>query len=221
MKIHQIHSKDNKGASINTTIDKFPDQCPFCRKSITASFQGAYHFQTCLESLFRCPDGDCQKVFLSYYDYRSQTAPQWILAKSMSGTLKTRVFSNNIEGLSPSFILIYNQAITAEFEGLDEITGIGLRKAFEFLIKDYAIKNHPDKREDIEKKLLGLCIKDFIDNTKIKEMAARAVWLGNDHTHYVKKWEDKDINDLKRLIDITLHWIEMELETERYMAEMQ
>jgi hypothetical protein len=52
-------------------------------------------------------------------------------------------------------------------------------------------------------------------------MAERATWLGNDETHYVRKWEDKDINDLKILIKVTLHWIEMELLTEQYKTEMQ
>jgi hypothetical protein len=34
--------------------------------------------------------------------------------------------------------------------------------------------------------------------------------LGNDELHYVRKWENKDINDLKKLIDATLHYISLE-----------
>jgi hypothetical protein len=52
-------------------------------------------------------------------------------------------------------------------------------------------------------------------------MAKRATWLGNDETHYVRTWEGKDLKDLKTLIRLTIHWVEMEAETERYEQEMQ
>jgi hypothetical protein len=51
-------------------------------------------------------------------------------------------------------------------------------------------------------------------------VAKRAVWIGNDETHYIKKWNNKDLTDLKILIDLTLHWIEMESLTETYYVEM-
>jgi len=48
----------------------------------------------------------------------------------------------------------------------------------------------------------------------------RAVWLGNDETHYLRKWEQKDLTDLKNLIGLTVHWIEMEELTETVMKDM-
>ncbi len=48
----------------------------------------------------------------------------------------------------------------------------------------------------------------------------RAVWLGNDQTHYLRKWEDKDLADLKRLIQLTLHWIEMDELTKKTLEDM-
>ena len=91
----------------------------------------------------------------------------------------------------------------------------------EFLIKDYLIKKSSEKEKEIKKKSLGDCIKELIDNTRIKEIAKRATWLGNDETHYFRKWEDKDLEDLKRLIEITVHFITMEIESDRYMGEMK
>ena len=35
------------------------------------------------------------------------------------------------------FLTIYNQSLSAEDNNLDQIAGIGYRKALEFLIKDY------------------------------------------------------------------------------------
>lgn len=48
----------------------------------------------------------------------------------------------------------------------------------------------------------------------------RAVWLGNDETHYVRKWEEKDVNDLKLLVRLTVNWIDNVLLTKKYIADM-
>ena len=41
-------------------------------------------------------------------------------------------------------------------------------------------------------------ISRYIDDSNIKNVAKRAVWLGNDETHYIRKWEDKDLSFLKK-----------------------
>lgn len=68
--------------------------------------------------------------------------------------------------------------------------------------------------------LLAKCIDDYVDDAMVKAVAKRAVWLGNDETHYVRKWEEKDVHDLKGLIRLTTLWIEKERETERLLSEM-
>jgi hypothetical protein len=55
----------------------------------------------------------------------------------------------------------------------------------------------------------------------VKACAKRAAWLGNDETHYVRKWTDKDVRDLKILITLTINWINNVLLTRKYTAEMQ
>lgn len=103
---------------------------------------------------------------------------------------------------------------------LSQIMGVGYRKALEFLIKDYLISLHPDKDASIKAKLLGRCISDDINDIKIKSVAERATWIGNDETHYVRKWEDKDVSHLKALIDLCLHWIEAEISTRKLLENM-
>jgi len=103
---------------------------------------------------------------------------------------------------------------------LDQITGVGYRKALEFLIKDYAIKNNPSEEKSIKKTPLMQVINKHIGDTNIKNVAKRAVWLGNDETHYIRVWEDKDLSFLKQLIDLTIHWIEAEELTKTMMEEM-
>ena len=64
------------------------------------------------------------------------------------------------------------------------------------------------------------CINDYVTDTNIKECARRATWLGNDETHYERRWNEHDIEDLKVLIDLTKNWIDNELLTEHYIETM-
>ncbi|MCW3087660.1 MAG: hypothetical protein JWQ78_1046, partial [Sediminibacterium sp.] len=123
-------------------------------------------------------------------------------------------------GLSPTFCIAYNESEEAENFNLKEICGVGYRKALEFLIKDYLILRNPSKEEDIKKQLLGACITQYVKNENIKQTSKRAAWLGNDETHYIRKWQDKDLKDLKLLINLTINWIEMELLTEELILDM-
>lgn len=123
-------------------------------------------------------------------------------------------FEDSILILSPGFVEIYNQAECAEVNDLSQISGMGYRKALEFLIKDYAIHFYPEEKEEIKSISLMNCIKKYIDNPKIKTLAEKSAWLGNDETHYIKKHTDRDISDLKIFINACVGYIESELAVE-------
>lgn len=126
-----------------------------------------------------------------------------------------------IKRFSKKFIEIYNQALTAEENDLSEICGLGYRKAFEFLIKDYLIKkNEKTEHEKIKDMQLYPCINHYVTNDEIKLLAHRILWLGNDHAHYTKKWKGKTLSDLKRLINLSIRWIEVHEELLKVMKEM-
>jgi hypothetical protein len=129
-------------------------------------------------------------------------------------------FDQIIGTISPTFLLVYNQAMQAESASLEQLTGMGLRKSLEFLVKDYLVKRHPTKTAEIETKQLAQCIKEFVDDDRLKDCALRAVWLGNDETHYVRKWTDKDVSDLKALIRLTVLWIERLEYTDQFIKSM-
>jgi hypothetical protein len=103
---------------------------------------------------------------------------------------------------------------------LFDICGVGYRKALEFLIKDYLIKKTPEKGESIKKKFLGKCIHEDVADAKIKTVSQRAVWLGNDETHYVREWTGENLDSLKKLISLTTHWVEMEILTDDFEFKM-
>lgn len=198
-------------------IDKYPDICPHCHKyQIPKYISGLdyYNFGTkIVEAFFQCTNSDCNKGFIAYY-YKG------VLREISIGVFLEKEFSEIIKTISPQFSIIYNQAYFAQQNMLDQITGVGYRKALEFLIKDYAIKNNPSEEKSIKKTPLMQVINKHIGDTNIKNVAKRAVWLGNDETHYIRVWEDKDLSFLKQLIDLTIHWIEAEELTKTMMEEM-
>jgi hypothetical protein len=136
--------------------------------------------------------------------------------------LTEMTFNETIEKVSPDFCSIYRQADKAEKLQLDLVAGPGYRKALEFLIKDYLLATYPDA--DVQGLIrilqLGPCIENYVKNDKLKQTAKRAAWLGNDETHFVRKWEDKDITDLKDFINLAVHWIEDEAIYLKMLAEM-
>ncbi|MCW8966801.1 MAG: DUF4145 domain-containing protein [Candidatus Pacearchaeota archaeon] len=204
----------------NSNIDLSTDEsisCPFCHKAIQTQPLTLFYDGSLAQIFLKCKD--CKNSFIGYTT--KDTRGIYHIHKLSKGNHKTRNFSNEIKDLSEGFIRIYGESEFAEQENLMEICGVGYRKALEYLIKDYLIKKTPDDEDSIKSTFLGTCISTKIQNEKIKEIARRATWLGNDETHYVRKWEDKDISDLKKLIDITVHFISMEIEADNYIERME
>lgn len=128
--------------------------------------------------------------------------------------------AKEITQISPSFFGLYKQAMAAEHHGLTDVFGMALRKALEFLIKDYAISKNPTEDAAIKAAKLGAVIKKHVSDANIKACAERAVWLGNDEAHYERRWTGHDATDLKTLIQLTLNWIANEQLTAKYLGSM-
>lgn len=206
-------------------VDRIPNECPICHKSIRPNHVGAFFNSEKRSSLlglqiiFRCPDEECRNMFISFYR-EGGVRGNFYLVSSEPYKFIPKEFGEFIKSTSPDFIEIYNQAYVAEQLNLKLICGCGYRKSLEFLIKDYLITKEPEQGENIKKEFLGNCIQNRLSDPKLKEVAKRATWLGNDETHYERKWQEKDITDLKRMIDLTLHWIEVEKLTEESLQSM-
>lgn len=199
----------------------FPDMCPYCHKGIqpihvTSFYANPNHLpDKVINSMFLCPA--CERIFVGIYTVVYKGAASYPQNVIPSNTFR-RDFSSNIETLSPKFCQIYNESLNAENQGLTEICGMGYRKALEFLVKDFAISENPDDEESIKSKMLSNCISDHIDNKKIQTLAKASAWLGNDETHYVRKHEDYDLNNLKSFINATVSYLDSELELKKAEA---
>lgn len=199
--VHTIHSLKN--GSTNSNYVEHPNSCPLCKSAINASVLYSVNKgnSTTIYTFNFCPA--CEQLFIGTHN------PNGDFLTGEPNRFKEKVFSEQISKLSPQFVKIYNQALAAESSKLDEIAGIGYRKALEFLIKDFCIHENHENEEEIKNMLLSKCINTYIEQPKIKELALKSAWLGNDETHYVRKFTDRDIADLKGFIEAMVYFISM------------
>lgn len=194
-------------------------KCPLC----LTSFNGEYVIATLVHERLYVTHycAACEQVFLGIYqkdDSPTRTSlflPTDCLPKSeLDQNWPTEIREN-----FPEFISSYEEALQAELHNLKHLCGMGYRKALEVLIKDYMIRFTDNNKDDIMKMLLGQCIRS-IDNPKIKTVASRSAWLGNDYSHYSPKFGEYNLSDLKKFIDAVAYWISIEIIT-RNAAEIQ
>ena len=213
-----------RDARKNITIDT-PLKCPHCGRTMSPQHVGQ---STSSEStsvseegrfsvVFRCSFEDCLKYFVIEYIHDSYTH-----ASMVDYTYRPPIqvkLPENIEKVSPIFVEIYSQATVAESEALDQIAGVGYRKAAEFLIKDYVISKNPSDEEHIKSIMLGQVIADYLnDFPKIQALAKSVAWIGNDETHYVRRHDDKDIQDLKKFILSAAQFIAADYDADEALA---
>lgn len=201
---------------------EIPPECPICHRLVV--IQGPFAWSDTdnvfLDSVYQCTNPDCRRLFLCFYSI--DKSRKTTLTRLLPTYPKEKEIPEIITKISPQFKEIFLQAQEAKDNGLTQICGPGFRKAFEFLVKDYAKSKDTDqsKHKIIEKTFAANIVDQFIDDQRIKAVAKRALWIGNDETHYLRKWEDKDINDLIALIQLTIHWIEIEHLSSKYTSEM-
>jgi hypothetical protein len=137
------------------------------------------------------------------------------------------IASGEIMDVSTKFVEIYGQAQQAEQIGLNEICGMGYRKAIEMLIIDFIL--YKDTKTVNPKGLTAECLPKnlgekittyFSDMPDFKACAERATWLGNDETHYFKRHSDFNVDDMKKLINILVYGVKMFVLAQYYEGNM-
>jgi len=223
--------KDLTGHDNAVVIDRYPDLCPACDHGIDAKLIDAYGRTDLdgnghhVQAIFQCPRQECQIIFVAHYTsgyFSPRNYSEYVFLKGcrVPSYLETEKFEEEIVKLSPQFVTIFSQAKTAEEMNLDLICGCGYRKALEFLIKDYLVNKYSAEKKAVLANSLGWLIANKVDSEKIKVTAGLAKDVGNDETHYQKKMEELSLDDLKKLIRLTTHWITDELLTNHYAEKV-
>ncbi|WP_243321389.1 hypothetical protein [Geothrix sp. SG200] len=195
-----------------------PDPCPICHRhsEIEVTRADLIDSGKGVQVIYRCAYQNCRQFFFGYYSKIGDPT----LIRTSPIKPNSSSFPECIIELSPLFISIFNESEEALQIGLTQIAGPGYRKSFEFLIKDYAISLAPEKAAEIKTKFSGAVVNDYIPDPRIQAVAKRSLWLGNDETHYLRKWESHDIDDLVNLIKLTTNWIEIDHLSKSYIKQM-
>lgn len=211
-----------------------PTECPCCKKTMASDLTPIIAVNNLLPSdaideydefragsectvasIYRCTS--CNSLFTLWSKHKAEYNENhklgWSCDIQNQYPFDTHVtaFSDEINGLSPKFVSIYNQSELAESQALDELCGMGYRRALEFLVDSYIRKIKPNKSIDANLKL-GTKISNYIDDPRIKTLAQKSAWLGNDATHIVNKHPNRKIvADMKKFIKAMTTMIDAQL----------
>ena len=214
--------------------DRDPEECPICHVSVLPEQRGwslaqpPRADQPILEIVYRCPRQQCGHLFIGQFRLPPEAGrtsrisfnDKFMLFRVRPSTPRKANIPDEVQQVSPMFGIIYAQADAADAYGLNHVAGMAYRKALEFLVKDYSILRHPGEDETIKSKKLAVCIKDYVDDQRVKQCANGVRCLGNDETHYIRKLQGKDIEDLKTLLTLTVNWLHNTILTEKYQQDM-
>ncbi|WP_010494444.1 DUF4145 domain-containing protein [Ligilactobacillus acidipiscis] len=221
--INVKHAQSTNSSSITLDIDEY---CPHCKNSVSPHIIYAVTSKPIQRDSFnsiaiflQCPRSVCSKFYsLEYPCSVSQYSAIDKIKNSIKYTYSPHLentLPENLKATFPDFIKIYEQSLEAESMGLDEIAGVGYRKSIEFLIKSYVIREHPDKKDQVESMFLGNVIKDDLtDIPRVQSLAQAAVWIGNDETHFTRIHDDKDIRDMKSFLEAAALFISANLKAD-------
>lgn len=201
-----------------------PDECPRCHFAIKPEELSFKEFidnndKKFATGLFLCKH--CFQTFVTFYSCFAHTtvgvsttgyAVHSHLVYAGPESPHDCECPDDVKTTFPRFYAVYNQAHKADSLGLDEIAGMGYRKAVEILVKDYCLQVLTDdrKKESIPSMPLAQCIK-LIPYERIKTLALGSAWLGNDETHYERKHTDRDLDDLKRFVKALVFFVSADL----------
>lgn len=108
---------------------------------------------------------------------------------------------------SPRFIELYNQALRSELAGDIDLAATGYRHALECLVKDYAINRLEKDHDEVCRKSLCQAIGDYFDSDMARAADVIRI-LGNDYTHYERRYPELDFEVLKKYMEIVIRLVE-------------
>lgn len=183
-----------------------PLQCPYCGRAVELSVKtvdrrdfGGSENIVFYTFFVKC----CSKFIFAAYHH---TEDGYIFVSSYPEG-EPEQLPASVEKISERFVKLYNDSSYAESKGMYELAGTGYRNSIEVLIKDFAINELNQPREEVVKKSLFESIELYLDHKDLVTSADVVRILGNDLTHYERKYEEYDLNTLKSYLNIFINMI--------------
>lgn len=178
-------------------------ECPHCHQSSSCEIftPGIATNRDDVNFIVQCTA--CEKIFFTKYRMRADYT--LIPLSTFPNSSFQNHFPKEVALISPKFIEIYEQAITAKNSNLNELVGIGLRRAFEFLVTDY-IKNVllDEPKKTLEQKI------EQIDVRNVNVHSTLIRWVGNDTTHTKVTHPEFSVDDMIKSIEIVVYYLHSE-----------
>src|SRR5437899_2268600 len=119
-------AKTPEGAEVPCVLNMLPDQCAACQTYVRPVYVYASVARgdgsLPVNAVFRCPVMTCGRLFIAEYSFTSRSQGESrvvaLVTTAIARVVERRVFPSHIEQVSPEFCEIYNQALTAEANGL-------------------------------------------------------------------------------------------------------
>ena len=176
-----------------------PRQCPHCRRAIGVqpSECVALPYEKTGSAIilsYRCRA--CHRSFL-VVSHRETDGQDLELIEVVPVAKDFERFPK-LKEISPEFCGINEEAYSAYNRGWFRLAAIGFRTAIEVLMKDFLISKNAGGEEEIVKLRLNDLIEKYFKHMAMGEFARAIQVLGNDCTHYIRKHEDYNPEDVER-----------------------
>lgn len=200
-----------------------PRQCMHCEKTGIQVNLGSFitvgkYDQSQGIALFACQL--CGSTTIHYLELWEERFKDFYTSTKSFPTVKENLpdISKNIQTLFPKFYNIFVQSEKAQEEGLDEIAGMGYRKALEFLVTDFLLEYPVEgvRADWLKNPKTTLSNKiSKIPSTKVQNLSKAISYLGNDEAHYTRKHPEHDINSIKTFIRVLVSEVQNEIEYQK------
>jgi hypothetical protein len=217
MQYFRIDPDDSKNIFEDTCTVDIVTKCPHCNQTgrqepITGSMNMKENSLFVTTECLNCFNLATHAYFCednysgSFNDYYQNTYPNFSDDINISEKVKHEY---------PDFLRILVQSQKAEEADLNELAGMGYRKALEFFVKEYVTQNLDGgaEKNSILSEPLGETIKR-LENPLLQSISKASSWLGNDQTHMVQKHPEYGINDIKKYIKVLTNLVEAEFVAE-------
>lgn len=205
-----FHDLFNAANEMNCTYQK-PAQCPHCGICCDPLILGSTFISPFTAKppqfvflIFQCTA--CKKLFTATYEVTNGKSHICCMTPFKPSTFSDEL----IEKISPRFIEVYNQALRAKDNKDLNLAAIGYRSELEILIKDYAINELNEPPEKVIKLKLFEAISNYLPENMLSTADVVRI-LGNDHTHYERKYPELDFNLLQKYMDIFINLVQTKL----------
>ncbi|KRN36236.1 DUF4145 domain-containing protein [Lactiplantibacillus plantarum] len=197
---------------------EIPALCPRCGavNNPTLNSEGYTNFSNGWVDYITCFCPACNQwsfIIVQEVDHEPSTA--WkLLAQYPSNSIQT--FDALINECSPRFVDTYNASYDAEQNGYYDLAGMGYRASLEILIKDWALQESSETKEQISKYQLNDVIAHFLKNDVAAFASSDVVRVfGNDFTHWSRPDEfdsQSNLDTLKVYLNIFINTILLKLQ---------